>query len=240
MVRRYLPQDHLFLALMHNFKDEFAVLRVDIDSVAIAEVQRDMPFREARAQAIDLNLDDVAYLIPFERVEDDDFVDTVDELGTQTLFAQALAYNALHVVFIHALELTQPGCADVAGHDNDRVLEVNGAALPIGETPIIENLQQDIEHIRRGLFDFVEQHDAVGAAAHSLGQLPALFITNIAGGCANQAGDAVFLHVLGHVDTNQSMLIVEEEFGEGASQFGFTNAGWPQEHEAGKRAIRVL
>ena len=37
--------------------------------------------------------------------------------------------------------------ADIAGHDNDSVLEVNGAALRIGNAAIVQNLKQDIPDI---------------------------------------------------------------------------------------------
>ena len=55
---------------------------------------------------------------------------------------------------------------------------------------VIENLQQDVQHIRMRLFDLVEKDDGVGLAADLLGQLAGLVIADIARGRADDAGDA--------------------------------------------------
>ncbi len=46
--------------------------------------------------------------------------------------------------------------AHVAGHHQDRVAEVHGAALSIGEPSVFENLQQDVENVRMGLLNLIE------------------------------------------------------------------------------------
>jgi hypothetical protein len=33
---------------------------------------------------------------------------------------------------------------EVGGHDDDGVGEVDGAALPVGETPVVEDLEEDV------------------------------------------------------------------------------------------------
>jgi hypothetical protein len=53
-----------------------------------------------------------------------------------------------------------------------------------------------------GLFDLVEEDDGVGAAADGLGELAALVVADVAGRRADEAGDGVLLHVLGHVDAD--------------------------------------
>ena len=47
--------------------------------------------------------------------------------------------------------------ADVGGHDHDGVLEIHRAALPIRETAVVQNLQQNVEHVGVRFFDFVEK-----------------------------------------------------------------------------------
>ncbi len=37
--------------------------------------------------------------------------------------------------------------AEVAGHDDHGVAEVHGAALAVGEAPVVEQLQQDVENV---------------------------------------------------------------------------------------------
>ena len=87
----------------------------------------------------------------------------------------------LNLFSIHlTLVLHDFAAAQVTGHDNQGVLKVHAAALAIGQAAIVQNLQQHIEHIRMGLFDFVQQDDAVGVTAYSLGQLTALIIAHIA------------------------------------------------------------
>ena len=50
--------------------------------------------------------------------------------------------------------------ADVAGHDDDRVAEVDPAALGIGQVPVLQDLEQDVEDLRVRLLDLVEQDHA--------------------------------------------------------------------------------
>ena len=52
---------------------------------------------------------------------------------------------------------------------------------------IIKQLQQDVKDFRSGLFNFIEQNDAVGMAAHRLGQLTTFIVANIAGRSTDQA-----------------------------------------------------
>ena len=58
----------------------------------------------------------------------------------------------------------------------DRVPEVDRAPLRVGQPAVVEDLQQDVEHIGMRLLDLVEQHHRVRAAAHRLGELPALLV----------------------------------------------------------------
>ena len=64
--------------------------------------------------------------------------------------------------------------AQVAGHDQHGVLEVHGAALPVGEPAVVEHLEQDVEHVRVRLLDLVQQHDRVGPPPDGLGELARL------------------------------------------------------------------
>ena len=130
--------------------------------------------------------------------------------------------------------------ADVGGHDDDGVLEVDGAALAVGQAAVVEDLQQDVEDVGVGLFDFVEKDDAVGPAADGFGELAAFLEADVAGRRADQAGDGVLLLVLGHVDADHGVLVVEEKLGERARQFGFADAGGAQEDEAADGPVGVL
>ncbi|GIW09631.1 MAG: hypothetical protein KatS3mg061_0688 [Dehalococcoidia bacterium] len=65
---------------------------------------------------------------------------------------------------------------------------------------LVQDLEQDVEDLRVGLLDLVEQDDAVGLAPHRLGELAALVVAHVAGRRAHQPRNGVALHELGHVD----------------------------------------
>src|SRR5439155_26683475 len=90
----------------------------------------------------ELKLDDLGDLIPREQLELDDLVDAVQELRPEAIAKLV-------------------GAADVGGHDQDRVAEVDRAALAVGEPPVVEHLEQHVEHFGMGLLDLVEEYDAV-------------------------------------------------------------------------------
>ena len=81
------------------------------------------------------------------------------------------------------------------------------------------------------LFDFVEEDDRVGTAAHGLGQLAAFVVADVARRRADEASHGVLLHVLAHVDAHHGLLVVEEELGQGAGGFGFAHAGGSKKNE---------
>jgi len=92
-------------------------------------------------------------------------------------------------------------------------------------------LEEDIEDIRVGFFHFVEKHNRVGLTAHSLAELTAFLVTDIAGRRSDEAGYGVLLHIFGHVETNDGAFIVEEKFREAFGEFGFANACGAEEEE---------
>src|SRR5919112_1247515 len=69
-------------------------------------------------------------------------------------------------------------CTHVGGHNDDRVLEVHRAPLGVSEPPIIEDLEQDVEDVRVGLLDLVQEQDRVGTPANRLRKLAGLLVAN--------------------------------------------------------------
>ena len=103
-----------------------------------------------------------------QRRELDDVVEAVDELRLE----EALRAGA--------------AARDVRGHDQHGVLEVDRAALAVGEAAVVEHLEQDVEHVGVRLLDLVEQDDRVRPAAHRLGELAALVVADVAGRRADE------------------------------------------------------
>ena len=130
--------------------------------------------------------------------------------------------------------------AEVRRHDDDRVLEVDRPALAVGQPPVVEQLEQDVEHFGVRLLDLVEQHDGVRTAAHRLGQLAGLLVADVAGRRADHARHRVLLLVLRHVDAHHRLLVVEQELGERARQLGLADAGRTEEEEAAERTVGIL
>ena len=115
--------------------------------------------------------------------------------------------------------------ADVRGHDDDRVPEIHRAAERVGQAAVLQDLEQDLQHVGVGLLDLVEEDDRVGPAAHRLGQLAALLVADVARGRADEPRDGELLHVLAHVDLHERVLLAEHLRGELLGGLGLADAG---------------
>ena len=78
----------------------------------------------------DLDLD-----IMVQGIEDDDLIDTIDELRFETGLDQI--HDLTFGIFV---SFDQEAAAEVGGHDDDRVLEIHGTTLVVGQTTVIQNL----------------------------------------------------------------------------------------------------
>ena len=167
-----------------------------------------------------LQTNHVGNLFLRQRGEGDNLIDTVQELGTHggtKLFTRG-----------------------VRGHDDDGVLEVGRTTLVVGQTTVIQHLQQDVEHIGMGFFYFIEQHHRVGLTAYSLSELSTLIVTYVSRRGTNQTGDAILLLILTHIDTRHHRLIIEQIVGQGLGQFGLTDTCGAQEDERGDGSLGIL
>ena len=176
----------------------------------------------------------------------DNVVQTVQELGAELALEQlvngvsGLVGQLVAAVGTALFQILQNQVgAQVRRQDDDGVLEVHRAALAVGNAAIVQHLQQDIEHVRVGLFDLIEQHNAVGVAAHGLGQLAALLIADVSRRRTDQTRDAEFLHILGHVDTDHVLLVVKQGLRQRLGQLGLADARGAEEQEAADGAVRV-
>ena len=99
-------------------------------SAAGLELERDLPLGQPAAQVLEQEPDDLLDLGGLQRLEQDGVVHPVQELGPEVraqLLEHGVARDRLDLALrVHALE--QERRADVAGHDDDGVAEVDGAA----------------------------------------------------------------------------------------------------------------
>src|SRR5262249_9615156 len=147
-------------------------------------------------------------------MEDDDLVDTVDELGTEDPFEVLHRLRAHDFVLLAACILVFLGqetdtdstfeidATSIAGHDDDGVLEVHRTSLSISQAAIIHDLQERVEDLWMRLLNLVEEDDAVGATTYLLGQLTTFVITNVPRRTTEETGNGMRLHVLGHVEAD--------------------------------------
>src|SRR5687768_11737735 len=90
------------------------------------------------------------------------------------------------------------------------------------------------------LFDLVEEHDRVRATPHGFGELTSLLVADIPGRRTDHARHGVLLLILGHVDPDHRVLIVEQEFGERARKLSLADAGRAEEDEAAQWPVGIL
>ena len=136
--------------------------------------------------------------------------------------------------------LEQVDRADVGRHHDDRVAEVDRAALRVGQAAVVEDLEQGVEDVAVRLLDLVEEHDGVRLAPHGLGQLAALLVADVAGRGAHQAADRVPLLVLGHVQPDHVLLGVEQRLRERARKLRLADARRAEKDERADRPLRIL
>ncbi len=93
--------------------------------------------------------------------------------------------------------------ACVRGHHDDHVAEIGLAAVVIGQSAVVHDLQQNVENVRMRLFDLVKEQYRVRLLGDRFGQQAALIESYIARRRADQPADCMPLHVFRHVESNQ-------------------------------------
>src|SRR4051794_8401190 len=199
-------------------------------------------------------VDDLGDLLDGQGAEDDRRVDPVEELRPEVVL-QLRRDLLLHelvgglgpcgVRLAHGPEakrrvrLELLG-AQVGGHDDDAVAEVDAAALGVREVPILEDLEEDVEDLGMRLLDLVEQDDRVALAADGFGQLAALVEPDVAGGRADEPAHVVPLHELAHVDLDERVLAPEHELRQRFRELRLPDPRGSEEDERADRPLRVL
>ena len=119
--------------------------------------------------------------------------------------------------------------AQVGRHDHDRVLEIDLPAQAVGQHAVIQHLKQHVEDVGVGFLDLIKQHHRVGTPTDLLRQLPAFLVSDVSRGGSEQTRTGELFLVFRHVDANQGVLCVEEEFRQGSGQFRLPNSRGAQE-----------
>ena len=195
----------------------------------VGDVDADVVLGEHLLHTVELHPHHFGDLAFTQVIKDNDVVNTVQELGPH------------HTTqFVHHRIGVLQSCADVGGHDDDGVLEVNGTALVVGESSIVEHLQQDVEDVGVRFLDLVKKDDGIGLTPYGLGELSTLFVPHISWRRTDQTRDGVTFLVFRHVDTHHVVLVVEQELGQGFGQLCLTDAGGSHEDERADWPFGVL
>ena len=116
----------------------------------------------------------------------------------------------------------------------------HGFTVAVGHAAVVEDLQQHIEYLRVGFFDFVKQEHGIGFPSNGLGEIAAFVVTNIARRGTDEAGHRMFFHEFRHVDAHHGPFRIEDEFGQGFGQLGFAHAGGAHENKRTDGPVGVL
>ncbi|GKT46678.1 uncharacterized protein ColSpa_06859 [Colletotrichum spaethianum] len=181
------------------------------------------------------DVDNLADLAAGETVEDDGRVDTVEELG------QEITAERVHDKLAGRrvdLALTVGGLGEVLGtqvgrHDDDAVLGVDNTTLAVGDTAVVHELEEDGEYLLGSLLHLIEEEDGERLAAEGLGELTTGIVADVSRGSTNHPAKSMSLLVLGHVEADHGLGVVEEELGKGLGQESLTGTRGTAEQEAG-------
>jgi hypothetical protein len=101
---------------------------------------------------VPIGFDNADYIVARQPAEQEDLVESVQELraerGAHRLH-DLPAHRIDRLVLGQAREVLAP---EVRGQHDQGVAEIDSAALPVCQPPVVEHLQQDVEHIGVGLF----------------------------------------------------------------------------------------
>src|ERR1700674_750450 len=96
--------------------------------------------RQPVFESLQLNIDDGGQLLLGQRLEDDHLVDSVEKLGAE-VFSQHGDHGVTHSFEVLADHLLDQWATEIRRHDQNRVAEVDGPALAVRQTSIVEDLQ---------------------------------------------------------------------------------------------------
>ncbi len=165
-----------------------------------------------------------------EAVEDEFFGDAGEEFGAEGPRGAAEDV-ALHCGEWGVLELHHVGGSEVRGKDDVEVGEVQCFACREGDAGGVEDLQEDVENARVGLFAFIEKDGSFAQALHGLAERSFLALFS-----AEQDGETILRLILGHVEAEQ-VFRAEKAACEGKGEFGFSDTRGAKEKETAARTI---
>ncbi len=195
--------------------------------------QADAALGQAVAQVAQQDARNLGKILFGQLVKGNNFINPIEELRPHELFQRphGLIPRLLGDILAEAERRGGSVRTGVGGHHNDGIFKVDLPSVRVRNPPVVQNLEQGIEHIGMCLFNLVQQNHGVGAATDFLGQLPRLIVADIAGGRPQQAGNGVLLHIFRHIEPDQRLGRVKQVVCKGFDQLGLADAGRADEQE---------
>src|SRR6185312_10498096 len=222
------------------------IFRQVIDGI-VAEMEADTPFCYQPLQAFQLYPDDPPDLAPEQRLKKNDLIDPIEEFRSYGLsqqvhhFQLGPVHHLRPVLFCDILEIGLYDLAPhIAGHDDDRVLEIDHPALIVRQPSIVQYLQQNIENVRVRLFYLIQKDHTVGFAPDSLRQLPAFIISYVFRRRPDQPAYRMLFLVLAHIDPRHHAFVIEKIFRKGLRELGLADPRSAEEDERSDRTPGIL
>src|SRR5436190_10546012 len=152
-------------------------------------------------------------------------------------FFHALSAGHQFGIFAHVDDDILRG---IAGEDDNGVFEIDVTAFGVLHPAFVEDLKEDFVDVVMRLFNFVEEHDAVGMAADSLREDAALAIANVTRRRTFEGADGMGFLEFAHVDRNHVLPAPVERFRERERGLSFTGAAGADKHEDDDGAVRIV
>src|SRR5205085_10133212 len=106
----------------------------------VGHLQHQPPVGQPPRQPVELDVHNGLQVECGQPVEDHDVVQPVEELGLEV--APDDGHHRVPALFLGQCRIGDDGRAEVGGQDQDRVAEVDGTALAVGQPTVIEYLQE--------------------------------------------------------------------------------------------------
>ena len=179
-----------------------ALLRNPLPSRGL-ELDSNVVLVELRLELEDQLVDDAGNGTFVQRLELDDRIQAITELGREDLLDDL---HGVGGVILHRKPdrgATHFLSAGIRRHDDRHVAKVRLAPVVVGQCAVVHDLQQQVENLRMRLLDLIEQQDTVRIFRNRLGQQPALIEADVARRRTDQPRNRMPLHILGHVETHE-------------------------------------
>lgn len=124
------------------------------------------------------------------------------------------------------------GCrTDIRSDKDESVFEAYLSTFSVSQHAFIQDLEEDVENIRMGFLDFVEENDGRRVSPDAFGESTAIAVADVAGRRTDHLCDTVFFHEFAHIDTYETLFVAEIFSGEYFGKMCLPDTGRAEQEE---------